>query len=552
MASMCARPEPRRSSRLAVVQPVLVAGGDGDRQAHGAAVVGAHQRAACRAASRWASDQRQAFTAIASRKPPGRRRQIDDAAAASWPGRRRPAPRTRRRGRSRRRPARPAPAADRAGRVTRIAEPGPSTSPGGTTIRTRLGRLRAARGRRSQVGAISSRAPLGRWDWPHPPPSPRSGPRPGAAERSGRRQLAAQLARPRSRRPRPRPGRRRDAQARLGAQRAHAHRAGDRHGGARTQRPQRRLGLQTQIGRRAHAERHRRPQERPVGLGRDLGAQSGPDRSAEARKPEPPRAKTPRPAPRGAAPSAADRPHAPEARCPPRPPPTDPSSPASPPRPPACMHIGTARTALFNWLYARHTGGTFLLRIEDTDRERSTERGGAGDLRRPGLAGPGAGRASRCSSTPAPTGTRRWSQQLLDSGGAYRCYMTRRGARRERARAPAPRAAPIRSPWRDREPPRRRQPAAIVVRFRGPLEGETVVDDLVKGRCGFRNKELDDLVPAALGRRADLQPGRRGRRPRHGRHPRDPRRRPPEQRRAPDPDLSTPWAGPSRPSATCR
>ncbi len=161
------------------------------------------------------------------------------------------------------------------------------------------------------------------------------------------------------------------------------------------------------------------------------------------------------------------------------------------PSPTGSMHIGTARTALFNWLYARHSGGTFLLRIEDTDRERSTEANVQVIL--DGLAWLGLepdappvfqfARAERHRAVVA---------RLLETGGAYRCWMTveELAAEREIARAEG---RAIRSPWRDRDPP-----AGVnlphVVRFKGPLDGETLVHDLVKGTVRFGNRELDDLV----------------------------------------------------------
>jgi glutamyl-tRNA synthetase len=155
------------------------------------------------------------------------------------------------------------------------------------------------------------------------------------------------------------------------------------------------------------------------------------------------------------------------------------------------MHIGTARTALFNWLYARHTGGTFLLRIEDTDRERSTD--AAVQVILDGLHWLGLepdappvyqfARADRHRAVVA---------DMLASGRAYRCWMSVEEVAIEREAARAEGRA-IRSPWCDRDPP-----AGVnlphVVRFKGPLDGETLVDDQVKGRVLFRNRELDDLV----------------------------------------------------------
>jgi len=155
------------------------------------------------------------------------------------------------------------------------------------------------------------------------------------------------------------------------------------------------------------------------------------------------------------------------------------------------MHIGTARTALFNWLYARRHGGKFLIRVEDTDRERSTPE--AVEVIFHGL------RWLGLEPDEAPVFQharaerhREAALELLARGGAYRCYMTVEELADERERARAE-GRPIRSPWRDREPPAgANQP--YVVRLRAPLDGETVVDDLVKGKVVFRNRELDDLV----------------------------------------------------------
>ena len=160
------------------------------------------------------------------------------------------------------------------------------------------------------------------------------------------------------------------------------------------------------------------------------------------------------------------------------------------PSPTGSLHIGGARTALFNWLYARHTGGRFLLRVEDTDRERSTPEAvqaifdGLGWLGLESDAPPvfQFQRAER---------HRQAVQMLLERGRAYRCYMSVEELEVERVKARAEGRA-IRSPWRDREEDRSNQPH--VIRFKGPIEGETVVEDLVKGPVRFQNKELDDLV----------------------------------------------------------
>ena len=161
------------------------------------------------------------------------------------------------------------------------------------------------------------------------------------------------------------------------------------------------------------------------------------------------------------------------------------------PSPTGMMHIGTARTALFNWLYARHFGGTFLLRIEDTDRERSTE---------PAVQAIFDGLAWLGLEPDAPPvfqfarqeRHRQAVQDLLAADHAYRCYMTVEELALERDKARAEGRA-IRSPWRDRAPPSGDN-RPFVIRFRGPLDGETVVNDLIKGPITFQNKELDDLV----------------------------------------------------------
>ena len=154
------------------------------------------------------------------------------------------------------------------------------------------------------------------------------------------------------------------------------------------------------------------------------------------------------------------------------------------------MHIGTARTALFNWLYARHTGGTYLLRVEDTDRERSTEANVQVIL--DGLAwlgieadAPPVFQAARADRHRVVV------DELLARGRAYRCWMTVEELAEERERARADGRA-IRSPWRDRASNDPDQPH--VVRFKGPLDGETLVDDMIKGQVRFMNRELDDLV----------------------------------------------------------
>ncbi|MEO7026558.1 MAG: glutamate--tRNA ligase [Caulobacteraceae bacterium] len=161
------------------------------------------------------------------------------------------------------------------------------------------------------------------------------------------------------------------------------------------------------------------------------------------------------------------------------------------PSPTGSMHIGTARTALFNWLYARHCGGAYLLRIEDTDRERSTEASVQvifDGLRWLGL-------EPDCPPVFQHRRADRHREEvarLLAAGRAYRCFMTldELAVERERARAEG---RAVQSPWRERHADTG-PTKPHVIRFRGPREGETVVDDLVKGPVTFQNRDLDDLV----------------------------------------------------------
>ncbi|HKA47249.1 MAG TPA: glutamate--tRNA ligase [Methyloceanibacter sp.] len=164
------------------------------------------------------------------------------------------------------------------------------------------------------------------------------------------------------------------------------------------------------------------------------------------------------------------------------------------PSPTGYLHIGGARTALFNWLYAKAKGGKMLLRIEDTDRARSTE--GAILAILDGLRwleldwhGEPVYQLSRAARH------REAAEQLLGEGKAYRCYASAEElvAMREIARA-AGRAPGYDGTWRDRD--EMEAPAGItpVIRFKGPREGDTVIEDRVQGRVVFANKDLDDLV----------------------------------------------------------
>ncbi len=162
------------------------------------------------------------------------------------------------------------------------------------------------------------------------------------------------------------------------------------------------------------------------------------------------------------------------------------------PTPTGEMHIGNARAALFNWLYARHTGGRFLLRIEDTDRVRSTESAVQvifDSLNWLDLAWDGEPvfQFARASLHKAAV------DRLLESGQAYRDYLSvaEADAAKDVARAEG---HALRSPWRDREPGVMQEGAPHVVRFRTPDDGDTVVEDIVRGTVRFPNKDLEDFV----------------------------------------------------------
>ena len=164
------------------------------------------------------------------------------------------------------------------------------------------------------------------------------------------------------------------------------------------------------------------------------------------------------------------------------------------PSPTGYLHIGGARTALFNWLFARHHGGTYLLRVEDTDRARSTEPAIAAifdGLEWLGLAGdePATFQFAR-SERHAEV-----AHALLAAGHAYRCYLTQAelGARREQAQAER-RPFRIDSEWRDAAPESWPVDQPYVVRIKAPRQGETVIDDLVQGRVTVANAELDDFI----------------------------------------------------------
>jgi glutamyl-tRNA synthetase len=162
------------------------------------------------------------------------------------------------------------------------------------------------------------------------------------------------------------------------------------------------------------------------------------------------------------------------------------------PSPTGFLHIGGARTALFNWLFARHHGGKFLLRIEDTDRARSTKE--AIDAILDGMHWLGLdwdGREYYQSQFWARHAE--VAHKMLDRGHAYRCYMTPEELTAEREKAQAERRPfRIRSPWRDRGDGPEGEP--FVIRLKAPHEGETVIEDKVQGRVAVQNAEIDDFV----------------------------------------------------------
>jgi len=164
------------------------------------------------------------------------------------------------------------------------------------------------------------------------------------------------------------------------------------------------------------------------------------------------------------------------------------------PSPTGFLHIGGARTALFNWLYSRGRGGKFLLRIEDTDRARSTDEAITAifdGLKWLGLDWDGEPtfqfqRAER---------HREVAEQLRAAGKAYHCYASpdELTEMREKARAEG-RSKLYDGRWRDRDPSEPRPNVKPVIRLKAPLTGETVIEDQVQGRVVWQNENLDDLV----------------------------------------------------------
>jgi glutamyl-tRNA synthetase len=164
------------------------------------------------------------------------------------------------------------------------------------------------------------------------------------------------------------------------------------------------------------------------------------------------------------------------------------------PSPTGFLHIGGARTALFNWLYARGRGGRMLLRIEDTDRERSTK--AAIDAIIDGLEWLGIAWDDAPVYQYARAGRHREiAEQLLAAGKAYRCFATPQelAEMRERARREG-RTRLYNGLWRDRDPSHAPAGAASVIRLKAPQTGETIIEDQVQGRVAWQNENLDDFV----------------------------------------------------------
>ncbi|MFD2167010.1 glutamate--tRNA ligase [Thalassotalea euphylliae] len=164
------------------------------------------------------------------------------------------------------------------------------------------------------------------------------------------------------------------------------------------------------------------------------------------------------------------------------------------PSPTGYLHVGGARTALYSWLYAKKNGGDFILRIEDTDLERSTQESvdaimdGMNWLKLDWTKGP-------YFQTERFDRYKEVIQQLIESGNAYRCYCTPEEveAMREEAKAKGE-IEKYNGMWRDRTDYPADKP--YVIRFKNPLEGDVVINDIVKGDISISNSQLDDLIIA--------------------------------------------------------
>ena len=164
------------------------------------------------------------------------------------------------------------------------------------------------------------------------------------------------------------------------------------------------------------------------------------------------------------------------------------------PSPTGLLHIGGARTALFNHLFSRHHGGEFLLRIEDTDQARNTD--AATRVILDGLEwlgithdGPAVFQSTRAARHAEV------AHQMLDAGHAYYCYCTADELRQMREQALAEGRPPrYDGRWRDRDPAEAPSGVKPAIRLKAPRDGETIVDDLVQGTVRVANAELDDMI----------------------------------------------------------
>ena len=163
------------------------------------------------------------------------------------------------------------------------------------------------------------------------------------------------------------------------------------------------------------------------------------------------------------------------------------------PSPTGFLHIGGARTALFNWLFARGRGGRFLLRIEDTDRARSTPEATEAILK--GLDWLGLDHDGEVVSQFSRAGRHaEVAHAMLAAGHAYKCFATQEEIQAFRDRAlEEKRSTLYRSPWRDADPASHPD-APFVIRLKAPRAGETVIRDQVQGDVTIRNDQLDDMV----------------------------------------------------------
>ncbi len=164
------------------------------------------------------------------------------------------------------------------------------------------------------------------------------------------------------------------------------------------------------------------------------------------------------------------------------------------PSPTGFLHIGGARTALFNWLYAKAKGGSMVLRIEDTDRKRNSPEAVAAildGLKWLGLDWDG----DPVSQFEQAARHREVALQLLENGKAYKCFLSADELKEIRSQAEAEkRPFTVNSPWRDRYASEAPEGAAFVIRLRASNEGTTLIKDHVQGEVMFPNKDLDDLI----------------------------------------------------------